>query len=75
MAEQGHGMKREGEDEGENGLQHKKARHDGLDDIQEILRTTKLADLERKRQNIVALEHNSTIGQALKVLLLSSHNG
>eukprot|EP00884_Botryococcus_braunii_P011192 jgi/Botrbrau1/20073/Bobra.200_1s0077.1 len=67
MAEQGQGTKREGDEDSENGLQHKKARHDGLDDIQEILRNTKLADLERKRQKIVALEHNSTIGQALKL--------
>lgn len=67
MVEKGHG-KREGEDEVEESQTHvKKQRLDGLESLQEVLRNTKLAELEHKRQHIVQLEHSSTIGHALKV--------
>lgn len=67
MVEKGHG-KREGEvEEEENHTHVKKQRLDGLESLQEVLRNTKLAELEHKRQHIVQLEHNSTIGHALKV--------
>lgn len=59
--------KREVEADAENGHHRKKAKHAGLEGLQDILSRTRLAQLEKKKQEILMLEHNCSIGHALRV--------
>jgi hypothetical protein len=59
--------KRDVEGEAENGHHHKKAKHGGLEGLQDLLGSTRLAQLEKRKQDILMLEHNCSIGHALRV--------